>query len=332
MRKSLTLVLAAVLVVLLAVPGNIATAREKENQLNLAEANVTRVDYSRSGTSGNYRFNVTLYHDDDGEDGYANWWQVETLDGEQLGRRKLLHAHGTREFTRSDTIKVPEGTRFIVVRGHDENHGYGGRAAIVDLNSGGIEFVDQGVGPRNFGKYAQTRQVEMTSYSNEELGFKISYPKGWEKVFPKEGKSREPEDRKEIFFRASSSKNLENGNSVSVMANELNQPVTLDEYEQYVKLSDKFFPPGFEEISRGELAGLPAVIAESTRVDYVSKTEAENGTDQTREKITRRVKTIGLITRGNLYRVTVSAAVEDFAEVNEKYFGRILDSFEILPE
>jgi len=43
---------------------------------------------------GDVRFEVTLYHDD-GEHGYANWWQVESLDGERLGRRDLLHAHGT---------------------------------------------------------------------------------------------------------------------------------------------------------------------------------------------------------------------------------------------
>ena len=47
--------------------------------LDLREANVTGVELeARDG--GAYRFAVTLIHDDDGEDGYANWWQVETLD------------------------------------------------------------------------------------------------------------------------------------------------------------------------------------------------------------------------------------------------------------
>jgi hypothetical protein len=68
---------------------------------------------------GEVEFSVTLYHDDEGEDGYANWWQVERLDGERLGRRELLHAHGTRKFTRSETIAAPGDVDRVVVRGHD---------------------------------------------------------------------------------------------------------------------------------------------------------------------------------------------------------------------
>ena len=48
--------------------------------LDLREANVTGVAVTNSGGQ-DYRFDVTLYHDDDGEDGYADWWQVETLAG-----------------------------------------------------------------------------------------------------------------------------------------------------------------------------------------------------------------------------------------------------------
>jgi hypothetical protein len=100
-------------------------------------------------TGGEYRFDVTLYHDDDGEDGYANWWQVETLAGERLGRRELLHPHGTREFTRSATVSVPDGTTCVVVRGHDQTHGYGGRAMVVSLESGATRVVDQGPEPQS---------------------------------------------------------------------------------------------------------------------------------------------------------------------------------------
>jgi anti-sigma28 factor (negative regulator of flagellin synthesis) len=110
--------------------------------LDLREANVVGVE--TEARNGSYRFDVTLIHDDSGEDGYANWWQVETLDGEQLGRRDLLHAHGTQEFTRSETVKVPDGTTCVVVRGHDQNHGYGGEAMLVNLESGATEAVRQG--------------------------------------------------------------------------------------------------------------------------------------------------------------------------------------------
>jgi hypothetical protein len=115
--------------------------------LDLREANVTAVEIEDRG-DGEYRFDVTLYHDDDGEDGYANWWQVETLDGEQLGRRELLHAHSTDPFTRSETITIPNGVDCVVVRGHDQTHGYGGQAMTVSIPDGGTAAVRQGVDPQ----------------------------------------------------------------------------------------------------------------------------------------------------------------------------------------
>jgi hypothetical protein len=117
--------------------------------LLLREANVTAVDVADAG--GDVRFDVTLYHDDDGESGYADWWQVESLDGDRLGRRELLHAHGTRRFTRSATVAVPDAVRCVVVRGHDQTHGYGGQAALVRPGDGASRFVRQGPDPRSFG-------------------------------------------------------------------------------------------------------------------------------------------------------------------------------------
>jgi len=118
--------------------------------LDLREANVTGVAVSRDGDG--YTFDVALYHDDDGEAGYANWWQVETLAGDRIGRRDLAHPHGTREFTRSnfDPFAVPGGTTCVVARGHDETHGYGGQAALVALESGTVRFVRQGPDPASF--------------------------------------------------------------------------------------------------------------------------------------------------------------------------------------
>lgn len=113
------------------------------SDLDVREANVMAVEFDSVATS-TYRFDVTLFHDDEGEDGYADWWQVEDLDGDSLGRRELRHAHGTREFTRSERIDVPSGVTCVVVRGHDEIHGYGGRAAVVNLDSGQTEPIDQG--------------------------------------------------------------------------------------------------------------------------------------------------------------------------------------------
>ena len=93
---------------------------------------------------------MALHHDDDGEEGYANWWQIERLDGTRLGRRELLHAHSEQPFTRSATVAVPEDVARVVVRGHDRTHGYGGAAALVALDDGSVRFVDQGPEPRSF--------------------------------------------------------------------------------------------------------------------------------------------------------------------------------------
>ncbi|QLH79131.1 hypothetical protein HZS55_18330 [Halosimplex rubrum] len=119
-----------------------------ESDLDLREANVTAAEFESS--DGAYRFSVTLYHDDDGEGGYANWWQVEDLDGERLGRRDLAHPHSTDPFTRSETIEVPAGVACVVVRRHDQTHEYGGRAMVVDLDSGETRAVDQGTDPESF--------------------------------------------------------------------------------------------------------------------------------------------------------------------------------------
>ncbi|MFB6255941.1 MAG: hypothetical protein ABEH58_04310 [Haloplanus sp.] len=118
-----------------------AGATPTDRELDLREANVVAVAVNRRPDG--YRFDVTLHHDDDGETGYANWWQVETVDGERLGRRELAHPHGTREFTRSATVSVPDGTACVVVRGHDETHGYGGRAMLVNVETGAARTVEQ---------------------------------------------------------------------------------------------------------------------------------------------------------------------------------------------
>jgi hypothetical protein len=113
-----------------------------ESELDLREANVVDVAFERG--NGEYAFDVTLHHDDDGEDGYANWWQIERLDGTRLGRRDLLHAHSQQPFTRSVTVEIPGEVNCVVVRGHDQTHGYGGRLQVVNLDSGSTRAVDQG--------------------------------------------------------------------------------------------------------------------------------------------------------------------------------------------
>lgn len=116
-------------------------------ELDLREANVVDVAFERE--NGSYAFDVTLHHDDEGEEGFANWWQVERLDGTRLGRRELLHAHTQQPFTRSDTVEIPDDVTCVVVRGHDQTHEYGGRLMVVNLESGATRAVDQGSDPRS---------------------------------------------------------------------------------------------------------------------------------------------------------------------------------------
>ena len=117
-------------------------------ELDLREANVMAVSFREEG-DGTHAFDVTLYHDDEGEDGYANWWQVESLEGDCLGRRVLTHSHGTRRFTRSETVETGD-ENCVVVRGHDQTHGYGGRAVVVNLETAETRGVLQGEEPSSF--------------------------------------------------------------------------------------------------------------------------------------------------------------------------------------
>ncbi|MDS0299128.1 hypothetical protein NDI76_10265 [Halogeometricum sp. S1BR25-6] len=122
------------------------SATSPQGELDLREANVVGVTVEAAG-DGAYRFDVTLIHDDDGEDGYADRWVVEGLDGKELGRRELAHAHGTREFTRSTTVSVPRGVTCVVVRGHDRTHGYGGSVVLANVESGETVLLRQGTDP-----------------------------------------------------------------------------------------------------------------------------------------------------------------------------------------
>lgn len=118
-------------------------------ELDLREANVTEVSFVQIDPM-TYRFNITLYHDDDGEEGYANFWVIETLNRTELGKRILTHPHGTQEFSRSGSIIIPENIDIVVVRGYDQTHGFGGQAIIINIRTGDLEVINQGSEPMDF--------------------------------------------------------------------------------------------------------------------------------------------------------------------------------------
>jgi hypothetical protein len=81
------------------------------------------------------RFDVTVRHDDQGWEHYANRWEILSPDGEVLATRVLAHPHDHEQpFTRSlSNVKLPADLAGVTVRAHDLIHGYGGREIIVSL-------------------------------------------------------------------------------------------------------------------------------------------------------------------------------------------------------
>jgi len=117
---------------------------ENSENLDMREANVLDVTFERVDEQ-NYKFDVTLVHDDDGESPkFADAWQVEDLSGNILGVRILLHSHGNPPFTRSEIVPIPEDISTVIVRGHDMLHGHGGQSMKVNLITGAVEAFGEG--------------------------------------------------------------------------------------------------------------------------------------------------------------------------------------------
>lgn len=99
------------------------------------EADVVGVKMQRD-RDGTYSFDVTVRHGDTGWKHFANKWAVFAPDGKTvLGTRTLHHPHEDEQpFTRSQSgIRIPEGTKFVIIRAHDSVHGYGGVEKRVEL-------------------------------------------------------------------------------------------------------------------------------------------------------------------------------------------------------
>ncbi len=92
------------------------------------------VDVKVSGASGSYNFSVTVKHADEGWDHFANRWEVVGEDGTVYGTRILAHPHVNEQpFTRSGSIKIPEGVKTVIVRANDSVHGLGGKEIVVQV-------------------------------------------------------------------------------------------------------------------------------------------------------------------------------------------------------
>jgi hypothetical protein len=80
-------------------------------------------------------FTVTVRHDDEGWQHYANAWEVVAPDGSVLATRVLEHPHVDEQpFTRElRGVKMPTGIESVRIRARDSVHGFGGREVTVSL-------------------------------------------------------------------------------------------------------------------------------------------------------------------------------------------------------
>ncbi len=80
-------------------------------------------------------FTVTVRHDDEGWNHYADSWEVIAPDGRVLATRVLRHPHvGEQPFTRElRGVEVPSNVTSVRIRAHDSVHGFGGREVLVQV-------------------------------------------------------------------------------------------------------------------------------------------------------------------------------------------------------
>ncbi|MDA0342480.1 MAG: hypothetical protein O3B74_12885 [Proteobacteria bacterium] len=86
-------------------------------------------------SDGSYRFKVSVRHNDQGWEHYANSWEVVAPDGAVLGTRVLLHPHEQEQpFARYlSKVIIPDGIAEVTIRAIDIKHGGGGKHMTVKV-------------------------------------------------------------------------------------------------------------------------------------------------------------------------------------------------------
>lgn len=106
--------------------------------LDLDYAQVQEVKAQKS-SNGSWSFDVTIRHNDQGWNHYADKWIIVSPDtGEIYGERVLAHPHDNEQpFTRSlSGVIIPEGIT-VEVRAKCTLHGYEGKRITLDLGEEG---------------------------------------------------------------------------------------------------------------------------------------------------------------------------------------------------
>ncbi len=102
------------------------------------DLNYAQVLFVKAVQSGDilWRFDVTVRHNDEGWEHYADAWQIVDPEiGQVIAERVLAHPHENEQpFTRSlGNIKIPRDMKAVVVRAKCNIHGFGGHEVVVDL-------------------------------------------------------------------------------------------------------------------------------------------------------------------------------------------------------
>jgi hypothetical protein len=103
--------------------------------LNFAQVEFVKAVQSLNGS---WTFSVSVRHNDEGWDHYADLWEVvDPESGEVFAERVLAHPHETEQpFTRNQSrIVFPEGQRYVEVRAKCQLHGYEGKTVLLDLEA-----------------------------------------------------------------------------------------------------------------------------------------------------------------------------------------------------
>jgi hypothetical protein len=107
----------------------------QENSVDLDYAQVLQVEAFETSPEI-WTFSVTVRHNDEGWDHYADRWQVVDPETEEvIAERVLLHPHDNEQpFTRSlGRIEIPAEMTTVLVRAGCNVHGFGGGEILLDL-------------------------------------------------------------------------------------------------------------------------------------------------------------------------------------------------------
>lgn len=123
------------LIIIFNIAGNLSSNSFNYNE-DLIYAQVEQVKMLENA-NGTWTINVTISHEDTGWNHYADLWVVVNRDTEEiLGSRVLAHPHvGEQPFTRGlSGVQIPEGTRFIEIRGKCNLHGFEGKRILINMD------------------------------------------------------------------------------------------------------------------------------------------------------------------------------------------------------